>query len=196
MGTLKKERMKLRIITLIFLLTLTNVCFGQVEYCYEVVKDVKLPSSGNIIKKSKTDMTFKMSDGIESQLQIAGTPFQIGNKTYSFTLEFNLTFVDSEKMPSITGEILTINFADGYTIDLTPKSKFISTGTAFFNLVNKKLKGDLLSIPDNEKVLYEKLLTVDISSFKYNVDNKNRNITVTKENAAIIRRIIKCVNVE
>jgi len=141
-------------------------------------------------------MTFKMSDGIESQLQIAGTPFQIGNKTYSFTLEFNLTFVDSEKMPSITGEILTINFADGYTIDLTPKSKFISTGTAFFNLVNKKLKGDLLSIPDNEKVLYEKLLTVDISSFKYNVDNKNRNITVTKENAAIIRRIIKCVNVE
>ena len=187
--------MKPVIITII-LFTMTSVCFGQTDNCNEIIKDVKLPTSGNIIKKSKTDMIFKMSEGIEGQLQIVGTPFQIGNKTYSFTLEFNLTFVDSEKMPSITGEILTINFADGYTIDLTPKSKFISTGTVFFNLINKKNKEDKLLVPDNEKLLYEKLKTVDISSFKYNVDKKNKTITVTKENSEIIRRIINCVNVE
>lgn len=188
--------MKLAIITII-LFTMTSFCFGQTDNCYELVKDVKLPTSGDIIKKSKTDMIFEISDGIEGQLQIVGTPFQIGSKTYSFTLEFNLTFVDSEKMPSITGEILTINFADGYTIDLTPRSKFISTGTAFFNLINKKKnKEDKLLVPDNEKLLYEKLKTVNISSFKYNVDKKNRIITVTKDNSETIKRIISCVDVK
>ena len=61
-------------------------------------------------------MIFEISDGLEGRLQIAGQSVKIGDKIYSFTLKLDLTFVDNNKMPSITGEILAINFADAYTM--------------------------------------------------------------------------------
>ena len=111
-------------------------------------------------------------------------------------LVLSVTGFDGDGMPGIIGEILTINFVDGYTIDLTPRSKHQSTGTAFFTLIHGKFKGGKQVIAETDKVFYEKLKTADIASFKYNVDQRNRDIIVSKDNAEIIKRIINCVKIE
>ena len=178
-----------RINLIIGLLTLVQILYGQTDNCYEVIKEVRMASVDVVIKKSKKDMLFKITDNLTGELQI-------GNSGMPYTMDLNFSFVDGDGMPGIIGEILTINFVDGYTIDLTPRSKHQSTGTAFFTLIHGKFKGGKQVIAETDKVFYEKLKTADIASFKYNVDQRNRDIIVSKDNAEIIKRIINCVKIE
>jgi AAA+ ATPase superfamily predicted ATPase len=179
----------MKIILALGLFASVQIALGQTDNCYEVIKEVRMTSVDLVIKKSKKDILFEVTDDLTGELQIS-------NSGMPYTMDLNFSFVDGEGMPGIVGNILTINFSDGYTIDLTPRSKQQATGTAFFTLIHSNSKGGKQTLIEADKVFYQKLQTVDIVSFKYNVNQKNRDIAVSKTNAELIKRIVNCVKIE
>ncbi len=161
---------------------------GIAPDCYEVVKETRL-ESGTVIVRSKNPMVFEIEENLNGELQFSKTGLP-------FYMSMNLYFSDDMYIDADFGEQLTISFADGYTTDILPSGRQISIGSRTFTICNSDTKGGEFFIDDSYRIMFEHFKSVDVSYFKCFVNSRIRQIPVDKDKAAIIRRIVNCLQVE
>src|SRR5258708_1585972 len=105
-------------------------------------------------------------------------------------MSFN--FNDSLGYAEETGQLLTINFKDGTSQQMIPSHKKTFSGTVAFMLIKPRDKHKKI-MTNEDMIFFEKLGHTDIVSFKLMVANLPRAITVSAEQASVIKKIIVCL---
>lgn len=164
----------------------SNPVWPQENGCWEYVKGTK-----NSIKKSRAKLIFDVSDfNLNSGKFIKGE-LELTDSGSPLTLQ--LIFKFSDKGYSVeSGDILTIDFKDGSRNEVIYSGKRSGSGKIMFTLIKAKNE-DQKIMNYEDRIFYEKLRDINISSFRLNVDNSYRVIEVSLFKSDLIRKTITCL---
>ena len=158
------------------------VCAQQSE-CLEYVKEPKHSTKKVKLIFDVTDLNATAGKLIKGELELSDSGLPL-------TLQLNFEF--SDKGYSVaSGDILTIQFKDGSRNEVIYSNKKSSSGKIVFTLLRARDEQRIMDYED--RVFYEKLRDVDISSFRLNVDNSYRIIEVSLFKSDLIRKTIACL---
>lgn len=138
------------------------------------------------IRKSKAPIVFKVTEVVTARMIFT-------NSRYPNTLQAELTFEEDSGFLVDLGNILTLNFADGTHTDFIVGSRKAFTSVAFFTFLKPANPRAKKVMAYEDRLLYEKLIQIDITSFDYSMDNKKIKLTVSNLDSETIRKTVGCL---
>ena len=161
-----------------------QVC-AQQSGCLEYIKEAK-----HSTKKSRVKLIFDVTDLNATAGKLIKGELELSDSGLPLTLQLNFEFIDNGYSVA-SGDILTIHFKDGSRYEVIYSDKKSGSGKIVFTLLRARDEQRIMDYDD--KVFYEKLRDVDISSFRLNVDNSYRIIEVSLFKSDLIRKTITCL---